>query len=163
MEPKQIQNNIPKRAISRPNVISSIFFIIILLIYVPNTLFAGVQLFFAIYLAPLAIVELFLAYSFGIVLAKYNYNRVKRGNLFLPYLILVVIHIVCIAVCLAIEFWLAGYPIKDCFDTCTKIDTITAVVRYSIVSSVLFLPAYCAIFQYRRWILKYNLPNPNKN
>ena len=158
-------SSIPKKAISEPDIVSSIFFIIIVLVYVPNTLFESGQILFAFYLAPLAIVGLFLAENSGLALAKYNYNRVIGGNLFLPYLILVIIHIACICGCLVSELALIGYPIKACLDSCIETDiTVTdLLVRYCIASAVLFLPAYCAIYQYRRWVLKYNIPNPNKN
>lgn len=165
MKPEKTQNNIPKKAISKPNVDSLIFFIFIVIIWVPHTLpfFANVasaQIFVAIFLAPLAIVGLFLAYNSGIALAKYNYGRVVKGNLFLPYLILAAVHIGCVGGCLIRELNLVGYPFKLCFDFCQQIKMTTAVMAYSIVSTVLFLPAYCAIYRYRRWVVKYNLPNP---
>ena len=121
---------------------------------------ASVQIFAAVFLAPLAIAGLFLAYDSGIALAKYNYDRVLEGNLFLPYLILLAIHIGCIVGCLVHESILAGYPFKMCFDYCQQIEITTAVMAYSIVSTVLFLPAYCAIYRYCRWVVKYNLPKP---
>lgn len=164
MKPEKTQNNIPKKAISKPNVVSLIFFIIIVIIWVPHTLpfftTASAQIFVAILLAPLAIVGLFLAYNSGITLAKYNYGRVVKGNLFLPYLILVAVHIGCVGGCLIRELNLVGYPFKLCFDSCYQIEMTTAIMAYSIVSTVLFLPAYCAICRYRRWVVKYNLPNP---
>ena len=165
MKPEETQNKIPKKAISKPSIISLIFFIIIVIIWVPHTLpffknMASVQIFAAIFLAPLAIVGLFLAYNSGITIAKYNYNQVAKGNLFLPYLILAAIHIGCIEGCLVHELILVGYPFKMCFDYCQQIEMITAVMAYSIVSTALFLPAYCAIYRYRRWVAKYNLPKP---
>jgi hypothetical protein len=165
MKPEKTQNNIPKKAISKPNVVSLIYFIIIVIIWVPHTLpiitnTASMQDIVAIFLAPLAIVGLFLAYNSGIALAKYNYGRVVKGNLFLPYLILAAVHIGCVGGCLIRELNLVGYPFKLCFDFCQQIKMTTAVIAYSIVSTVLFLPAYCAIYRYRRWVVKYNLPNP---
>lgn len=165
MKPEKTHNNIPKKAISKSNIVSLIFFIIIVIIWVPYTLpiftnTASTQVFAAIFLAPLAIVGLFLAYNSGIALAKYNYGRVVKGNLFLPYLILVAVHIGCVGGCLIRELTLAGYPFKLCFDSCSQIKMTTAVMAYSIVSTVLFLPAYCAICRYRRWVVKYNLPKP---
>lgn len=165
MRSKKIRSDIPKKAVSKPGVVSLIFFIIIVILWVPHTLpffknMASVQIFAAVFLAPLAIVGLFLAYDSGIVLAKYNYDRVLEGNLFLPYLILLAIHIGCIVGCLVHESILAGYPFKMCFDYCQQIEITTAVMAYSIVSTVLFLPAYCAIYRYRRWAVKYNLPKP---
>ncbi len=166
MGSKIIQNSIPKKAISRPGVVSLIFFVIIVIMWVPLTLpffinKPGVQGIFAIILAPLALVGLFLAYNSGIELAKYNYNYVVKGNLFLPYLVLVIIHIGCIGACLIHEMFFAGYPpFKVCFDYCHLVEMPTAIMAYSIVSTVLFLPAYCAIYRYRRWVVKYNLPKP---
>lgn len=165
MRSKKIRSDIPKKAVSKPGVVSLIFFIIIVILWVPHTLpffknMASVQIFAAVFLAPLAIVGLFLAYDSGIALAKYNYDRVLEGNLFLPYLILLAIHIGCIVGCLVHESILAGYPFKMCFDYCQQIEITTAVMAYSIVSTVLFLPAYCAIYRYRRWAVKYNLPRP---
>lgn len=165
MRSKKIRSDIPKKAVSKPGVVSLIFFIIIVILWVPHTLpffknMASVQIFAAVFLAPLAIVGLFLAYDSGIALAKYNYDRVLEGNLFLPYLILLAIHIGCIVGCLVHESILAGYPFKMCFDYCQQIEITTAVMAYSIVSTVLFLPAYCAIYRYRRWAVKYNLPKP---
>ena len=165
MKPEKTQNNMPKKAISEPNVVSLIFFIIIVIIWVPHTLpfftnTASMQVFAAIFLAPLAIVGLFLAYNSGIALAKYNYGRVVKSNLFLPYLILVAVHIGCVGGCLIRELILVGYPFKMCFDHCYQIKMTTAVMAYSIVSTVLFLPAYYAIYRYRRWVVKYNLPKP---
>ena len=165
MNPEGIQNNIPKKATSRPKIISLIFFIIIVVIWVPHTLpffknMASVQLFAAIFLAPLAIVGLFLSYNSGISLAKFNYERVAKGKLFVPYGILLIIHVLCIGVCILNELILAGYPFRMCFDTCQYIEMPTAIMAYSIVSTVLFLPAYFAIYRYRRWVLKFNLTNP---
>lgn len=165
MRSKKIRSDIPKKAVSKPGVVSLIFFIIIVILWAPHTLpffknMASVQIFAAVFLAPLAIVGLFLAYDSGIALAKYNYDRVLEGNLFLPYLILLAIHIGCIVGCLVHESILAGYPFKMCFDYCQQIEITTAVMAYSIVSTVLFLPAYCAIYRYRRWAVKYNLPKP---
>lgn len=165
MRSKKIRSDIPKKAVSKPGVVSLIFFIIIVILWAPHTLpffknMASVQIFAAVFLAPLAIVGLFLAYDSGIALAKYNYDRVLEGNLFLPYLILLAIHIGCIVGCLVHESILAGYPFKMCFDYCQQIEITTAVMAYSIVSTVLFLPAYCAIYRYRRWAVKYNLPRP---
>ncbi|MBO7657105.1 hypothetical protein J6S55_00425 [Candidatus Saccharibacteria bacterium] len=71
----------PKKATSKPNITSLVFFIIIVTIYVSNTLLAGVQVFIAICFAPLAIIGLFLAYNSGIALAKYNYSRVAKNDI----------------------------------------------------------------------------------
>ena len=165
MKPEKPQNNIPRKAITKPSAVSLIFFVIIVIIWVPHTLpffknMASVQIFAAFLLAPLAIVGLFLAYNSGVTLAKYNYSQVVKGNLFLPYLILAAIHIGCIEGCLVHELILVGYPFKMCFDYCYQIEMSTAVMAYSIVSTVLFSPAYCAIYCYRRWVAKYNLPKP---
>lgn len=168
MNPTGVLNNIPKRAVSKPKIISLIFFIIIVIIWVPHTLpffknMASVQIFVAIFLAPLAIAGLFLSYNSGISLAKFNYKRVAKGKLFVPYGILLIIHVLCIGACILHELILVGYPFKMCFDYCQQIEMPTAITAYSIVSSVLFLPAYCAIYSYRKWVLKYNLINPAKN
>ena len=168
MNPTGALSNIPKRAVSKPKIISSIFFIIIVVIWVPHTLpffenMASAQIFIAIFLAPLAIAGLFLSYNSGISLAKYNYEQVVKGKLFVPYGILLIIHVLCIGACILHELMLAGYPFKMCFDFCQQIEMPAAIMAYSIVSSVLFLPAYCAIYRYRKWVLKYNLMNPTKN
>ena len=168
MESQKMQNDIPKRAISKPSIVSLVLFVIIVIIWTPHTLpffknMASVQVIFAICLTPLAITGLFLAYNSGIALAKYNYNWVVRGNLFLPYFILATIHIGCIGGCLIHELILVGYPFKMCFDTCQQIDLTTAITAYLIVSTLLFLPAYYAIYRYRKWVLKYSLPKPSNN
>jgi hypothetical protein len=164
MNPTKTINNIPKRAVSKPKIISLAFFIIIVVIWVPHTLpffknMASMQIFAAIFLAPLAIVGLFLSYDSGISLAKFYYRRVAKGKLFVPYGILLIIHVLCIGACILHERILVGYPFKMCVDHCQQIEMPTAIMAYSIVSSVLFLPAYCAIYRYRKWTLKYNLMN----
>ena len=168
MNPERTQNDIPKKATNRPKIISLIFFIVIVIIWVPHTLpffknMASVQIFAAIFLAPLAIVRLSLSYDSGMSLAKFNYKRIMEGKLFLPYCILLIIHFLCIGACILHELILAGYPFKMCFDYCYQIEMPTAIIAYSIVSTVLFLPAYCAIYRYKKWILKYNLINPTEN
>ncbi len=128
---------------SKPKIISLAFFIIIVVIWVPHTLpffknMASLQIFAAIYLAPLAIVSLFLSYNSGISLAKFDYKRVAKGKLFVPYGTLLIIHILCIGACILHELILTGYPFKMCFDICQQIEMPTAIMAYSIVSSVLF-------------------------
>lgn len=167
MNPKT-QKDIPKKATSKPIIISLIFFVAIVIIWVPHTLplfsnIASMQLFVAFFLAPLAIAGLFLSYSSGISLAKFNYKRVAKGELFLPYFILLIIQVLCIGACIMHEVALAGYPFKTCFSVCQEIKMPTAIVAYSIVSTVLFLPAYVGIYRYREWVLKYELTNPAKN
>lgn len=168
MNSTETLNNIPKRAVSKPKIISLIFFIIIVVIWVPHTLpfftnTASAQIFIAIYLAPLAIVGLFLSYSSGISLAKFNYERVAKDELFVPYGILLIIHVTCVEICILQELIFAGYPFKACFDYCQQIEMLAAIMSYFMASSILFLPAYCAIYRYRKWVLKYNLANPAKN
>ncbi|MBR2641153.1 hypothetical protein IKD49_01675 [Candidatus Saccharibacteria bacterium] len=165
MNPTGVLNNAPKRVVSKPKIISLIFFIIIVVIWVPHTLpffknMASMQIIAAIFLAPLAIVGLFLSYNSGISLAKFDYKRVTKGKLFVPYGILLIIHVLCIGACILHELILTGYPFKMCFDYCQQIEMPTAIMAYFIVSFVLFLPAYCAIYRYRKWILKYDLMNP---
>lgn len=168
MNPTGTLNNIPKRAVSKPKISSLIFFITIVVIWVPHTLpffgdMASVQISAAILLAPLAIAGLFLSYDSGISLAKLNYKRVAEGKLFAPYGILLIIYVLCVGACILHELVLAGYPFKMCFDHCRQIEMPTAIMAYSIVSLIFFLPAYCAIYIYRKWVIKYNLTNPTKN
>ena len=158
----EIPNNIPKKAYSKPGVACISFLIIIVVLWVPHTLplfknMASVQIFAMFAFLPLAIGGLFLSYYTGLSLAKFNFKRVARGKLHLPYLILFIIHIICIGLCIVHELALAGYPFKMCFDYCYEIEMPTAIIVYSIVSTIMFLPAYYAIYQYRRWILKYDL------
>ena len=166
MEPEEEQDNpqnhIPDLAITKPSILSIVLFILIVLIYVPNTAFAGVQFFVAIFLAPLPVIGLFLSLYFGISFAKLCYKWVSKGNLFLPFLILLTIQCICIGICFCIEIVLTGYPIKSCFDTCDVMDTAVVIMRYYIATTILFLPAYCALLQYRIWVKKYNLANPKE-
>lgn len=162
MEEDKARNlNLPKRAFTKPSVLSIVFFILITIIWVPNTLpfftnMASLQIFAAIFLAPLAVVALvFLSYNTGLSLAKYNYDKVKKGNLVFPYAILLVMHVLCILCCIVLEIILVGYPFGACFDTCQYIEMTTAIFAYSIVTTVLFLPAYYAIYRYYQWVVKY--------
>ncbi len=160
------QTGIPRRATSGPGLISTVLFIVIVILWVPHTLsfftgMASVQGLLAILLAPLAIVGLFLAYNSGISLAKYNYSWVVNGNLSRPFGILGTMHIACIVGCLFREVLLVGYPFKMCFDTCQQVSIIIAIAAYTIVTFIFFLPAYYGVQQYRIWVKTYNLPAPS--
>ena len=146
---------LPKRAFTKPSIVAVVFFIIILLILIPNTIAlytntASVQSIYLIILSPLVLPGLFCAYHTGLVIGKFSYTKWHKG---LPVSIsaLIIMQITCIAFCVGIEIALAGYPIRMCFDICQKVEMIDAIASYSLFSTILFLPAYYASWRYYSW------------
>ena len=155
MSASKKQSSAPKNAKQKPTILSAIFLILIIIIWVPHTLpliknGAGIQMLYAIILAPLAIIGLYLAFSSGLLLVKSNYNHIKKDKLLLPYIKLIAIHLGCVGGCLFHEYILFGYPFRICVNTCQLVYLHEAAAFYLVVSAILLLPAYIAIFLYRK-------------
>lgn len=146
---------LPKRAFTKPSIVAIVFFIVILLILIPNTIAlytnkAGAQSLILIYLSPLALPGLFCAYHTGLAIGKISYIKWHK-ELLASILALVIMQIVCVALCIGIEIALAGYPMEMCFDICQKVELTDAIISYSLFSTILFLPAYYASCRYSSW------------
>ena len=146
---------LPKRAFTKPSIVAVVFFIIILLILIPNTIAlytnkASVQGIYLIILSPLVLPGLFCAFHTGLAIGKISYTKWHKG-LPVSIFVLIIMQIICITLCIGIEITLAGYPIKMCFDICQKVEMIDTIASYSLFSTMLFLPAYYALWRYYSW------------
>ena len=146
---------LPKRAFTKPSIVAVVFFIIILLILIPNTIAlyknaASAQVINLFFLSPLVLPGLFCAYHTGLAIGKFSYTKWHKG-LPVSILVLIIMQITCIALCVGIEIALAGYPIRMCFDICQNAEMIDAIASYSLFSTISFLPAYYASWRYYSW------------
>lgn len=153
-------SKLPKRAFTEPSVAAVVIFIIILLVLVPNTAAlhtnrASVQILILIFLSPLALPGFFCAYHTGLAIGKVIYKKWHKG-LSASFLATIIMQLACIALCFGIETAFAGYPIQVCFDSCHKIATGDVIISYLIFSTILFLPAYYALFRYNSWSHKFS-------
>ena len=151
MDTRETQKMYQKEIDARPKITSLTLFILIVVIWTPHTLpffknAASMQAFLAIILIPLPIIGLFLSYNAGLSLIKLSREQIAENKSFTPSLMLLFIHIGCIVLCILHELVLTGYPIKLCFDSCEPINIFTVILAYSIVSTILFLPAYFVVF-----------------
>lgn len=129
-----------------PNLV---ILIIATLVWVPHTLpffanMASMQIFFAIFLAPLAIVGVICAGFAGSAMVRATQAKIKSLS------ILIGLEVVCVIGCVIHEIILVGYPFKLCFDFCQSVSLATTIISYFIVATILFAPAYCAILFYRQ-------------
>ncbi len=156
MNPKTTsKSKLPKRAFTKPSIVAMVFFFIIVLVLVPHTLplytnAALLQFLVLIYLSPLVIPGFFCSYHTGLALAKIFYKKLNL-NFYVAFFAVLVIQIICVALCVAIEIMLTGYPIKSCFEICQQIEITDSIIAYLIFTTVLFLPAYYAFCRYSSW------------
>lgn len=144
---------IPKRAFTKLAWWTVVVFLIMALFFILNTSSLWFQLFILIYTSPLVLVALVLSYYFGLTLSKSFYN--KGRNVLLAFPTIILIQVLCVVVCLGIEVLLAGYPFRNCFDTCVNVETITVVRNYCLSSTLLFIPAYYVVPRYYYWMKFY--------
>lgn len=164
------RRKIPKKIISKPNVTDLIAFLIIVIAWVSPTLtfFAPCvntfQFGWALLLTPAAVtVGLRASYDSGIYVAKINYKKVIKDELFTLWGVLLLIQIACIIACIICEIIIAGgYPIEMCFNACCTVEMVTVIKAYTSVTTFMFLPAYWAIPRYGNFVQKYGLENPCK-
>ncbi len=143
----------PKRAFTKPAWWTVVVFLIMALFFILNTSSIWFQLFILICTSPLVLVALVLSYYFGLTLSKSFYN--KGRNVLLAFPTIILIQVLCVVVCLGIEVLLIGYPFRNCFDTCTNVETMTVVKNFFLSSVILFLPAYYAVIRYCYWTESY--------
>lgn len=129
-----------------PSKASIIVLIIATIIFVPNVLpfltnTANIQIAFAAFLLPLGIVAFPAANFAGLFLAK-KYQPA------MAFMTVIAMHIICIAGSLLLEIAFAGNPIQLCSATCVDIDLTMALACYALATTVIFVPAYCAIIRY---------------
>ena len=134
---------------SRPSSASGMVLFILSAIYIPNLLplmenLAGVQLFFAILLAPLLVIIPLESYKVGTSLVFFDpaKNKTTARTRLIS---------ICIAIAIAamvVQIMCSGYPIRICFDTCIKINTLKAFVDYFICTLILTIPAWIGIAKY---------------
>ena len=151
---------LPKRVFTKPSVVAIVFFVIILLVLIPNTVAlythkGSTQLLVLLYLSPLVLPGLFCAYHTGLAIGKIIYTKWHKG-LSVSFLMVVVMQCICIALCVWIEIALFGYPVQMCFDICQKVEINDVIISYLIFSTILFLPAYYAICRYSGWYHEFN-------
>lgn len=150
------QKKISKRAFTKPAWWTVVFFVPITLLLIECSSMLGVQLLALITIGPpLALIDLFLSYYFGLAISKSFYKKGRNSSL--VFLTIILSQIACITICFVSAILFNGYPFKDCFDTCTKVNTVVVVCRYLFSSTLLFLPAYCVIPRYYHWMLDYHV------
>lgn len=156
------QRKIPERAFTKPAWWTVIFFVPITLLLIECSSMLGVQLLVLISIGPpLLLVDLFFSYFFGLAVSKAF--RSKGRGLVLVFLALFLFQTACVAICYVAAMRFKGYPFMDCFDTCTKVDTIVVVRRYLLSSTLVFLPAYYIAPRYYHWMKFYKKPLKQKN
>lgn len=155
----QKATKIPKRAFTKPSIAAVVIFILIVFLLVPSTLplftnKASAQLLVVTFFSPFLVIPgLPCSYYSGLALAKIIRHK-TGGGLLASFSAMLVSHIVCIAICIGIEVVIAGYPFQMCFDVCQKVEMPAAMAAYSLFSTLLFLPAYYALFRYAAWTRK---------
>ena len=150
---------IPKSAYNKPSKGAIIFFVIVVLLFVPNTLpfythTASVQSFLLIILSPLIIPGLVASYHAGISVSKYAYRKRRRwyAGPLKTFIALLIMYAICVFLCVEIEFLLAGgNPIEMCFDTCQRVSLKTAQTAYMLYTAAFFVPAFCGACRYFGW------------
>lgn len=134
---------------SRPSSSSITLLFILSVIYVPTLLplmenKAGIQLFLAILFAPLLIIIPLVSYKVGISLRYFDPEKNKTNAC--AKLIGLCAAIVIASIILEIMY--SGYPIRICFDTCIKIDTVKVFFDFLVCTLVLTAPAWIGIARY---------------
>ncbi len=126
-----------------------VVFVVATLIWVPHTLpfftnMASVQILFAMFLVPLAIIGLICSGFTGAAMIRVTQNKL------LSLLILMSMEVACVMGCIIHEVILIGYPFELCVDVCQSVSLATAIISYFITVTILFIPAYCTTLTYRR-------------
>lgn len=139
--------------IKQPHILNFIFFIIIILLWVPYGFAffikqADARAYQAILLIPLPVIGLFLSRKIGILIANYIFHKIKRPHFCLTTLILFIINIFCTISCLAIEISSTGYPLKACLSVCRQLNTVDVLTANLKTVFLLNLPAFFAAYQY---------------
>lgn len=138
-----------KKKISGKLVPNLVAFVVATLIWAPHVLplcvnMASMQILFAIFLAPLAIIGLICSGFTGAAMIRATQDKIQS------LLILVGMEVACVIGCIIHEVVLVGYPLELCFDVCQNVSLATAIMSYFIVVTILFIPAYCTTLAYRR-------------
>ena len=152
---------LPKRAYSKPSVVSAIvaiLFIAIILIEGPLTLsfftnYASVQAIYMIICSPLIILGLFFSYYTGLAIGKMIIGKWHK-SIFVAILAMVTVQIICIVLCILIEIAYLGHPIRLCFDVCQDVSLLTTIASYTLFVVLMFVPAFYALYLYRVWSSK---------
>ena len=161
-----MNKKIPKSISKGPSALAVVLLIVSIVLWVPNTLpfftnKAGVQGIFLIILFPVAIIGSFCAYYSGLTIAKLSYGLTKKHYIFWSYFWLVIINVICTIICVLLEIALSGNPIQMCFDACTEVNISTAIICYSIFTTIILLPSYYAILRYFKYVKNCHLPKPS--
>jgi hypothetical protein len=107
------------------------------------------QMIWLVLFLPLAVLGLFYGDSVGYAFAGLARKWFGRKRTWLGFVMLLLVQAGCEALCIGHETCLAGYPFSLCLnDNCALVELPTAILIYSIVMTLLFLPAYWAAFKY---------------
>lgn len=160
-----MNNDVPKNILKQPSALAVVLSIVSIIVWAPHTLpfFAnthGIQTIYAVVLLPIGIISFFSSYYSGLTIAKLSYGIAKNYK-FWAYFWQILINITCIITCFIIEVVLAGNPIQMCFDYCFEINISTAIICYSIVTTIILLPGYFSIQRYFKYVKKFHLPKPS--
>ena len=119
---------------SRKLVPNLVILIVATIVWVPHTLpfftdMASMQILFAIFLVPLAIIGLICAGFTGAAMVRATQAKIQS------LLMLICIEVACVIGCIIHEIVLVGYPFELCFDFCQSVSLVTVVLSYLFYSS----------------------------
>ena len=107
------------------------------------------QMIWLVLFLPIAVLGLFYGDGVGYAFAGLAHKWFGRKGVWFGFVMLLLVQSGCEALCIGHEMCLAGYPFNLCLnDNCALIELPTAILIYSIVTTLLFLPAYWAAFKY---------------
>ena len=147
--------NLPKRAYTRPSILSIAVFII-LMSFLASFLNGWLFVFLFTFLAPLQILNMVVAYFAGLSLSKIICKKWHK-NLLVVFLIMVTIQVSWVFFAMASVAVLYGHPYKECLDACVVISNGQVFLRLFVFSLIIFLPAYYSLCRYYVWFRNYKI------
>lgn len=123
-------------------------------IWVPHTLpffmdKFNLQMVWLVLFLPLAILALFYGDGVGMAFAGLFHKWFGRKWSWLGFVMLLFVQAGCEALALGHEYYIAGYPYNLCLDgNCVAVELPMVILIYSIITTLLFLPAYWTVGKY---------------
>lgn len=106
------------------------------------------QMIFLVLFLPLAVLALFFGDGVGVAFAGLA-HKIGRKWLWLGIVMLMLVQACCVALSLGHEYYIAGYPYNLCINnSCVAVELQTAIMIYTIITTLLFLPAYWTAVKY---------------
>lgn len=109
----------------------------------------NLQMLGLVFFLPLAVLALFYGDEVGFAFARLAHKWFGKRGSWLGILMLMVVQAVCEALCMGHEYYIAGYPYNLCLnENCVLVELPMATLIYTIMTTLLFLPAYWTAGKY---------------